>query len=96
MYELFILKRIVLDDPRWCNRHISREDLTKGTVKDQRHLYRDAVDSLVRKGYQKQYKSQGRVDLCVIKEYKYQIIGFFRMHENEYQCLKGLDYSRIR
>lgn len=96
MYELFILKRIVFDESRWCDKHISREDLTRGMAKDKRHLYRDAVDSLIRKGYLRQYKSQGRVDVCAIKHYKYQMIDFLQRHRTEYDFLQRIDFNRIK
>lgn len=95
-YELYILKRIAFDKSRWCNKHISAEDLAGSTPIDKRHLYKDAIDSLVRKGYLRQYKSQGRVDLCVVKQYKYRMIGFFQAHQDEYLFLQGLDFNRMR
>lgn len=95
-YELYILKRIIYDKSRWCNKHISREDLSSGNPVDERHLYKEAIDSLIRKGYLKQYKSQNRVDFCANKAFKHQFINFFQTHESEHLFLQGLDFSKMK
>ena len=94
MFELYILYRIVYVKRRWCDKHISQIDLIKGCKKDKLHLYKDAIDSLVKKGYLKQYKSQGRADVCVIKHYRYQLIDFLQRHRTEYDFLQHLEFRQ--
>lgn len=93
-HELYIIHKIIVKN-RWCNKHINREGLASGVPKDKVHLYRDAIDSLVRKGYLKSYISQGRTDICVRKEFRFELIEFLKQHRDEYAFLKNIDFSMI-
>ena len=81
MYELFIIKKMIYDNPRWCNKHISRENLSRSVPSDKKGQCKVAIDNLIRRGFLRRYKSQGRDDVCVPKHYKYQLVGFLKMHQ---------------
>lgn len=95
-YELFIIKKLIYDNPRWCNKHINRENLTRNVPGDKRGECKEAVDTLVRKGLVRLYKSQGREDICVPKQYKYTLIGYLKSHREDHYFLQSLDFDRIR
>jgi len=81
---------------RWCNKHINREDLASGVPKDKVNLYRDAIDSLTRKGYLKCYVSQGRHDICVPKDRRFELLEILKGHKNDYVFLRNFNADLIR
>lgn len=93
--ELYIIFKISLYN-RWCDKHINVESLTGGIPSNKKGLYRDAVKSLVRKGYFKAYNSQGRIDVCALKQHRAFIIQSLHGHRKEYSFLDRFDEARIR
>ena len=93
--ELYVIFRITLYN-RWCNKHINVESLMGGIPSDKKGSYRDAVKSLVRKGYFKAYNSQGRIDVCALKQYRTFIIQSLQSHRKEYRFLERFEEDRIR
>jgi hypothetical protein len=93
--ERYIIFKIALYN-RWCDKHINVESLTGGIPSNKKGLYRDAVKSLVRKGYPKAYNSQGRVDVCALKQYRAFIILSLQGHREEHRFLERFDEARIR
>ena len=94
-YELFILNKIAIMN-RWCNKHISREDLLKGRKRSDLGFYGIAIDSLVKRGILKVYKSQGRNDYCLLKTHREMVISVLKENAGKYSFIKPLHLERIR
>jgi hypothetical protein len=92
-HELRMLYKIVYKR-RWCNKHISQEDLMSGTPKGDRDQYRVAIKNLIRKGWFKAYKSQGRVDVCIPKTNKKKALDALKAHQDEYSFIANLGFVR--
>lgn len=92
-YELFIIWKICYKN-RWCDKHIAKRDLCKGRPKHEIDLYVDAVKSLVKDGFLKEYKSQGRKDICIPKQNRKKAIEALTSHQNEYDFIKYIEFIR--
>ncbi len=92
-YELFILWKTCYRN-RWCEKHISRQDLVKGRPSDRIGKYKDAIDSLVTKGVLTSYNSQGRRDICLPKKHRNEVLEALKAHQGEYIFIKYLEYIR--
>lgn len=94
-YELFIINRIAIRN-RWCDKHISREDLLQGRKRSDLGFYGTAIDSLVKKGILKVYRAQGRDDYCLIKARRELIISVLQENAGKYSFISPLHLGRIR
>ncbi len=92
-YELYIIWKICYKN-RWCNKHIDKRDLVKGRPKNEIDLYEDAVRSLVREGFLQEYCSQGRSDICILKQNRNRALEVLKAHEKEYDFIKNLEFIR--
>ncbi len=91
--ELKILHKIAYKR-RWCDKHISVEDLLSGNPKHMIDEYRKAVENLIKKGWLRPYKSQGRIDVCLEKTRKNELLQIFNMHSKEYSFIKNIEYIK--
>lgn len=91
--ELKILYKISYKG-RWCDKHISIEDLLSGNPKHLIGEYREAVENLIRNKWLRPYKSQGRNDVCIEKKRRHEIIKIFKIHEKEYNFIKNIEFIR--
>ena len=89
-YELYIIWKICYKN-RWCNKHISKEDLCSGRRKHEINLYRDAVEKLVRNGLLKNYPAQGRLDVCIPKQNRGKAIEALEHHQSEYDFIRYIE-----
>jgi hypothetical protein len=94
-YELFILNKIAIKN-RWCDKHISREDLLQGRKRSDLGLYGIAIDNLVKKGILKVYKAQGRDDYCLLKAHRELVISVLKENAGRYSFISSLHLERIR
>lgn len=92
-YELYIIWKICYKN-RWCNKHIARRDLCKGRPKHEINLYMDAVRSLVKDNFLKEYNSQGRKDICILKQNREKAIEALTSHQNEYAFIQHIEFIR--
>ena len=92
-YELFTIWKICYKN-RWCNKHITKRDLCKGRPKHEIDLYADAVRSLVKVGFLKEYKSQGRKDICIPKQNREKAIDALTAHQKEYDFIRYIEFIR--
>lgn len=65
--QLDMLYRAVIKG-RVGRHHISNEDLVKGSPSHKIGDYKDAIKELIRAGYLRGYKAQGRTDICIPTE----------------------------
>lgn len=86
-YELDVLYKIMRKN-RWCNKHISKENLIKGYPVHEHGNFKQAIDSLIKMGYLKQYKSGGRIDVCVNKKLRKEIIDILQLHGYPLQFIR--------
>jgi len=92
-YQLKILWRIAYKN-RWCNKHISKEDLVKGTRRSDRDHYYNAIEDLLRKGWLQRYQSQGKEDVCLPKSNREEVLQALKAHEDEYDFIRYLEFIR--
>ncbi len=91
--ELKILYKISYRG-RWCDKHISIEDLLSGNPKHLIGEYREAIENLIRNKWLRPYKSQGRNDVCIEKKRRNEVIKIFKVHEKEYSFIKNIEFIR--
>ncbi len=91
--ELKILYKISYKG-RWCDKHISIEDLLSGNPIHLLDEYREAVESLIRKQWLRSYKSQGRIDICIEKKKRHEVIEILKAHEKEYSFIRNIIFIR--
>ncbi len=91
--ELKILYKIAYKR-RWCDKHISIEDLLSGNPKHMIDEYREAVENLIRKKWLRPYKSQGRIDVCIEKKRKDELLRMLNTHAKEYSFIKNIEYIK--
>ncbi len=91
--ELKILYKISYKG-RWCDKHISIEDLLSGNPKHLIGEYRKAIENLIRNKWLRSYKSQGRNDVCIEKKRRNEVIKIFKAHEKEYDFIKNMEFIR--
>lgn len=94
-YEIYIVNRIAIKT-RWCNKHISREDLLQGRKVSDLDLYGEAIDSLVRKKILRIYKSQGRDDYCLPKTHLNMVISLLKKNVGKYDFINPFLITRIK
>ena len=92
-YELFIIWKICYKN-RWCDKHIAKRDLCKGRPKHEINQYMDAVRSLVKDNFLKEYNSQGRKDICILKQNRNKAIEALISHQNEYNFIQHIEFIR--
>ncbi len=92
-HEIRMLYKIVYKR-RWCDKHISKEDLASGTPIHERGLFMAAIDSLITKQWLVPYKSQGREDVCINKQNMQRAKDTLTNHESEYTFIRGLQFIR--
>lgn len=79
---------------RWCNKHISQQDIMKGVPRSDWKELRNAIDSLIKKGYLRFYNSQSRHDVCVEKSKRNNIIEALKAHKSEYPFIRYIEFIR--
>lgn len=79
-YELDIIYKITRKN-RWCKKHISKEHLIRGFPKHELGNYKKAIDSLIKKGYLTAYKRGNRIDVCVNKKMREEIIDLLELYD---------------
>jgi hypothetical protein len=92
-YELFIIWKICHRN-RWCEKHISRHDLVRGRPSDKIGKYKDAIDSLIKKGILISYDAQGRDDVCMPKQHRNIVIESLKTHQSEYAFIKYIEFIK--
>lgn len=92
-YELYIIWKICRRN-RWCDKHISRQDLVRGRPSDQIGKYKDAIDRLISKGVLKSYHAQSREDVCMPKCHRNTVLEILKTHESEYSFIAYLEFIR--
>ncbi|PWB52619.1 MAG: hypothetical protein C3F06_08705 [Candidatus Methanoperedenaceae archaeon] len=91
--ELKILYKITYKR-RWCPKHISLEDLLSGNPKHMINEYREAVEHFIKKGWLQAYKSQDRIDVCIDKAWKNELLKIFKIHAKEYSFIKNIEFIK--
>lgn len=91
--ELKILYKISYKG-RWCDKHISIEDLLSGNPKHLIGEYREAIENLIRNKWLRPYKSQGRTDVCIEKKRRNEVIEILKFHAKEYDFIKNIKFIR--
>jgi hypothetical protein len=91
--ELFIIWKICRKN-RWCEKHISRQDLTRGRPSDKIGEYKDAIDNLVVNGFLNAYRSQGRDDVCIPKQHRNKAIQALKAHKSEYPFIVYMEFIK--
>lgn len=91
--ELKILYKISYKG-RWCDKHISIEDLLSGNPIHLTGEYREAVENLIKKQWLRPYKSQGRNDVCIEKKRRHEVIEILKAHVKEYAFIKNMEFIR--
>ena len=92
-YELFILWKICRRN-RWCDKHISRQDLVRGRPVDKIDRYKEAIGNLVVKGVLSVYHAQGRDDVCMPKHYRNEALIALKAHQQEYPFIAYLEFIK--
>lgn len=92
-YELYIIWKICHNN-RWCEKHISRQDLIKGRQSDKIGRYKDAIEGLVTKGILKAYHAHGRNDVCMPKQQRNKVLAALKAHQNEYMFIRYLEFIK--
>ncbi len=92
-YELFIIWKVCHRN-RWCDKHISRQDLVRGRQSDKIDQYKNAIDSLVTKGILTVYHAQGRDDICMPKRHRNKMLEALKAHQGEYAFIVYLEFIR--
>ncbi len=91
--ELRILCKIAYMN-RWFNKHISQQDLMKCVPRSDWKELRNAIKSLVKKGYLRFYNSKSRKDVCVEKSKRNNIIEALKAHKSEYTFIRYIGFIR--
>jgi hypothetical protein len=94
-YELYILNKLAVHS-WWCNKHVSRDDLIKGRLKSDSHLYKEAIDILVKNKIVSQYKSQSRNDICLPKGHRDLVINTLKNNVGKYDFIDPTYFKRIK
>jgi hypothetical protein len=89
-YELYILNKICYKG-RWCKKHIDEKALVTGVPKHNQHLYREGLDSLVRRGMLQRYKSNLRIDYCIPKTNRSEALSILKHYKGQYPFIQNLD-----
>lgn len=92
-YELFIIWKVCYRN-RWCDKHISRQDIVRGRQSDKIGEYKLAIDSLVTKGILRSYHSQGRDDVCMPKQHRNLAIKSLKAQEGEFAFIRYVNFIK--
>jgi hypothetical protein len=87
-FELRVLQKVCLMG-RFCpGKHINVDRVVNGLVPSHQYgLCKDAIDSLVKKGFLSRYKAQGRIDICVEKSRYKECLGILASFKSKYDFI---------
>jgi len=95
-YELLLIHKLATMN-RWCpEKHVSRDDLLKGRLKSDKHLYEKALDDLLKKEIFGSKKAQGRNDICLNKKKRQEILSALYENKGKYPFITEFSIQRIR
>ena len=85
-HEIFLIWKLYYKCV-WYKQHIDRRDLVKGNPKNELNDFKDAIDSLIKKGYLIPYKAQGRDDVGLNPKLGAEIKELLIEHKDEYKFI---------
>ena len=95
-YELRLIHKIAVMN-RWCpHKHISKEDLLKGTLRSDWKLYEIALENLLNREILGIKKAQSRLDICLNKKKRQIIISTLRENIGRVGFVTSFSVGRIK
>ena len=95
-YELRLIHKIAVMN-RWCpHKHISKEDLLKGTLRSDWNLYETALENLLNREILGSKKAQNRHDVCLNKKKRQIVISTLRENIGRYDFITSFSVGRIK
>lgn len=91
--ELYIIWKLAYKS-RWYPKHQNPEDAISGVPSDKVGDYREALESLKKKGLVGRKPAQGREDVYLHKSKREEYLEMLRAHEDEHDRIKYLEFIK--